>query len=281
MVPLYCVVGDWYVSVGVTDAARAYYRAALKLLEDKKQGDSLAAVQPLRGLAKSYTDEVLLSYFGVIVRVERTPFSGEVTESRAPLNPKGLNSEGEQALRHALQILEPQRQSARSALLETLLQAGDWFLMKQQADQALPYYQQALSVARQAPPLAGAESVLSFPVAVFYPTPSLAARNLNLPEATANERYVQLEFTVQADGSVSNASIVEADATERQKSQALEAIQAARYRPKFVDGKPAVTSAMRHRQMFRERKEDDKESAPEAGPDQQVPDKQAQDKQPR
>jgi len=281
MVPLYCVVGDWYVSVGVTDAARAYYRAALKLLEDKKQGDSLAAVQPLRGLAKSYTDEVLLSYFGVIVRVERTPFSGEVTESRAPLNPKGLNSEGEQALRHALQILEPQRQTARSALLETLLQAGDWFLMKQQADQALPYYQQALSVARQAPPLAGAESVLSFPVAVFYPTPSLAARNLNLPEATANERYVQLEFTVQADGSVSNASIVEADATERQKSQALEAIQAARYRPKFVDGKPAVTSAMRHRQMFRERKEDDKESAPEAGPDQQVPDKQAQDKQPR
>lgn len=267
MVPLYCVVGDWYVGVGATEVARAHYRAALRLLEDKKQDGGIAAVQPLRGLAKSYTDEVLLSYFGIIVRVERTPFSGEVAESRAPLNPKGLSDEGERALQRALQILEPQRQTARPTLLETLLQAGDWFTMKQQADKALPFYLRALSVANAVPPIAGAESLLSFPMVVFYPTPSLAARNLNLPDGTANERYVQLEFTVEADGSVSGASIVEADATERQKSQALEAIQAARYRPKFVDGKPAVTSAMRYRQVFRERKEDDKESDPKVDQD--------------
>lgn len=268
MVPLYCAVGDWYVSVGGTEAGRAHYRAALKLLEDKQQGDNIAAVQPLRGLAKSYTDEVLLSYYGIIVRVARVPFSGEQLESDAPINPKSLNSEGERALQRALQILEPQRQTARLGLLETLLQTGDWFTMKQQADKALPYYQQALSVANEAPPVTGAGSVLSFPVVVFYPTPSLATRNLNLPDGTTAERYVQLEFTVEADGSVSGARIVEADATDRQKSQALDAIQAARYRPKFIDGKPAVTSAMRHRQVFRERKETDKESGKESDAEQ-------------
>lgn len=256
-----CLIGDWYAQIGQMDPARQYYRAALTIVEKKLGHGSLATVLPLRSLAQSYTDEVRLSHLGLQTRSERTPANfGGGGDGGGPLNPKYLATEGERALLRALHTLENDPQRSSRTLQETLLQTGDWYLMKQLPSQAFPYYERAAALNGKEDLQTASVPALSFPAQVYYPTPSLAARNITLSADEANERYVRVEFTVLPDGSVKDARIAEADATDRQKTQTLEAIGDARYRPKFTDGKPVETKAMSYRQVFRERKETEKES---------------------
>ena len=58
-----------------------------------------------------------------------------------------------------------------------------------------------------------------------------------------------------ADGTVKDEHVVDQDATARQVSQTLEAIHASRFRPKFVNGQPVETSAVRYRQTFKQKKD--------------------------
>lgn len=262
MSPVRCRVGDWYAQVGQMERAREQYRAALTIVEKKLGRDSLATVAPLRSLAQSYTDEVRLSHLGIQTRTERMSSNVDgAGGGDAPINPRFLAADGERALLRALKILESDPQHSARTLQETLLQTGDWYLMKQLSSKAFPYYERAAALdGKEDSQSAASVPALSFPVQVFYPTPSLATRNLTLPLEESDERYVQVEFTVMPDGSVKDAHIADADATERQKTQTLEAISAARYRPKFTDGKPVETTDLSYRQVFRQRKEMAKET---------------------
>ena len=262
MSPVRCLVGDWYAQIGQMERARDQYRTALAIVEKKLGRNSVAVVAPLRSLAQSYTDEVRLSHLGVQTRSERMSSNfGGGSDRDEPLNPQFLSVDGERALLRALKILESDPQHPAHTLQETLLQAGDWYLMKEMLSKALPYYEQAAALnGKEDPQQATSVPALSFPVQVYYPTPSLAVRNLTLPTEDAIERFVQVEFTVMPDGTVKDARVADADATDRQKSQAVEAIEASRYRPKFVDGKPVETTAMSYRQVFKQRKELAKET---------------------
>ncbi len=256
MSPVRCLVGDWYAQIGQMERAREQYRAALSVVEKKLGRNSLSTVTPLRSLAESYTQEVRLSYLGI---------QTAGADGTGPLNPKLLAVEGEKALLRAVQTLDAAAQSSAHTLQETLLQTGDWYLIKQLPAKAFPYYERAATL-NDAQGSQQAVPALSFPVQVYYPTPSLAARNLTLPANDADERYVQVAFTVAPDGSVKDARIADADATDRQKSQALEAIHAARYRPKFIDGKPVETVDMSYRQIFKQRKEPEREPSESRSP---------------
>ena len=96
---------------------------------------------------------------------------------------------------------------------------------------------------------------LSFPVRVYYPTPSQATRNVQLPADQVDERFVAVQFTVTDDGEVEDAKITEANGTQRESADALAAIRAARFRPQFVNGEPVKTTGMTNREVFRTRKE--------------------------
>jgi len=96
---------------------------------------------------------------------------------------------------------------------------------------------------------------LSFPVRVYYPSPSHAARNSTLPADQVDERFVEVQFTVTDEGDVSDAKITGSNGTAREASDALTAIRAARFRPKFVNGEPVQTTGMTNREVFRTRKE--------------------------
>jgi TonB family protein len=72
-----------------------------------------------------------------------------------------------------------------------------------------------------------------------------------------------VQFTVTGAGDVQDAKVIEKNGTARQAAETLQAIRAARYRPKFVDGEPVETRGMINREVFRMRKqpsEDDKDS---------------------
>lgn len=288
MAPLHCLVGEWYTQLGHIDVARQSFRTALDIVERKLGRNSLAIVEPLRALAESYPREVLLSQYGIVTRQERLPSNVDGTGGDSePLNPRYLSSDGERALLRAIKVLDANldanppdanrkldagkseadrsdanrpdedRTGTRHTLVETLLQTGDWFLMKQQPAKALPYYERADAMIgkEHAGPGIPNESALGFPVQIYYPTPSLATRNLQRPPTEVEERFVQVEFTARQDGSIADERVTDHDATDRQISQTLEAIRDARYRPKFVDGKPVDTPMVSYRQVFRQRKD--------------------------
>lgn len=258
MASVMCVVGDWYLDRALILEARDFFRRALSIVERKKSEDDAGVVEPLRGYARSYVRELLLSNYGIRVQADPYPSglnsgTGEVK----PMDPRLLSSEGERALLRALAILDANPARSADTLVETLVQLGDWYQIKQQPQKAMPLYQRALASLPADASEARRKTLLSFPVQVYYPTPELATRNLGKPESEVVQRFVQVEFTVSADGSVKDERITDQDATSRQQSQALEAVHASRYRPKFVDGQPVETTAMSYRQTYKQRRDKD------------------------
>jgi TonB family protein len=269
-VPILCYAAGWHADIGDFMTARAIYRHAVDIVDQKVGPNDPAAVEPLRALADTYTQELYFSTLGLRTQtVERQPTGADGNSNdQKPLSPRYLGSEGESALERALKILEAQPPSAHDTLAATLIQAGDWFQIKNMPEKALPYYRRAaalapaLAAAAAATPgsatatAAGAKPApLSFPVRVYYLTPSQATRYTTLPAEQVDERFVEVEFTVTPSGDVSDAKVTEANGTQRQAADALAAIRAARFRPKFLNGEPVETPGMTNREVFRTRKE--------------------------
>lgn len=251
-VPVLCFAGDWYADTGDFITARSIYRQALEVVKDELGRDDPAAVQPLRSIAHSYTQELHYSTLGIKTQSrERMPTDADGTSNESKsINPRYLSSDGEKALERALKILETPAAAGHEELIPTLLQLGDWHQVKHQPDEAMRYYRRAAVLsAKAAPPL-------SFPVRVYYPTPRQATRYATLPPDQVDETFVEVQFTVTNEGEVENAKITDHNGTQRQASEALQAIRAARYRPKFVNGEPVATTGMTNREIFRTRKSD-------------------------
>jgi TonB family protein len=271
-VPILCFAAGWHGDLGDFISARAIYRAAIDIVESKLGPDDLASVEPLRGLASTYTQELYFSTLGLRTQtLDRTPTSADGNSNlQRELNPRFLGSEGEKALERAVKVLDAQPPSAYDTLLETLIQTGDWFQIKHMPEKAMPYYRRAAALsstietaeaALHPPPGGRGRGVvveggpLAFPVRVYYPTPSQATRNTTLPADQVDERFVAVAFTVTDSGEVEDAKITEANGTARETADALAAIRAARFRPQFVNGEPVKTTGMTTREVFRTRKE--------------------------
>jgi TonB family protein len=276
-VPVFCYAGDWYADTGNFSTARAIYRHAIELVERKLGSSDPMAVEPLRAIARSYTQELYFSTLGIKTQSrERMPTDADGTSNESKgINPRYLSSDGEKALERALKILEAPAAAGHESLVPTLLQFGDWYQVKHQPDKAMRYYRRAAALGAKAAPEPSATPIaavasagagaapqappppLSFPVRVYYPTPSQATRYSTLPRDQVDETFVEVQFTVTNEGDVENAKITDQNGTPRQASEALQAIRAARYRPKFVDGEPVETAGMTNREIFRTRKADD------------------------
>jgi tetratricopeptide (TPR) repeat protein len=256
------LVGSWHNEVGNFVPARLSYRNAVEILSKKLGDNDVALIEPLRGYAQTFTQELLYSTLWIrTFRPDAQPSlnaDGTVEDFR-PLNPRFLSIEGERALERAVAILDAKPDAPRELAIATLLQVGDWFQIKHQSEKALAYYKRVwtLSHAGAEPQDAQSEATLplSFPVRLYYPTPQAAVRNLRVPDELVDARFVQVDFTVRADGAVTDANIAEHDASNRQAADTLEAVRVARYRPKFVAGEPAESPGMQHREVFRIRKE--------------------------
>jgi TonB family protein len=262
--PVLCSLGDWYTDIAEIELAREQYRSALDLVSRKLGKSHLANVEPLRGLARTYTTELFLSTIGRISSAKLLTADGKTSENK-PQNPRHLEPEGEKALERALKILESTPSAPFETHVGTLIQLGDWQQIKHLPEHALGFYRRAAAMLAAAPQtqaeVASAAKdpppkPLSFPVRVYYPTPWLATRNLSAPAEAVAETFVQVEFTVTRDGTVADARIVEKNGTARQQADALEAIRGARFRPRFEGEEPVETRGLTSREVFRTRKDD-------------------------
>jgi tetratricopeptide (TPR) repeat protein len=263
LVPLMCAVGDWHAEVGNFDDARRLYRDGARLIEDKLGKNDIAIVRPLRRLAASFTQELAFEANGFIDPHEAAELglSGGAPSQHNPRNPRYIDTEGQRALLRSLAILKSNPDASPQLLIDTLVDTGDWYQTKDDFRKALPFYSQAAQVYLQHADQDShtVQDRLAFPVRVYYPVPNAIVRGNKLMPHDTQQAFVQMEFTVTAEGLVKDAKIVETDAHNRHASEILSAIRDARFRPKFLDGEPVETVAMSFREVFRIRKRDDED----------------------
>jgi protein TonB len=68
--------------------------------------------------------------------------------------------------------------------------------------------------------------------------------------------YVQVEFTVAADGSVRDARTVDHDTPEQYAQEIFAAVRASRFRPKFIDGQAVAATGITYREVLWTRRPD-------------------------
>jgi TonB family protein len=238
IIPVLCELGDFFSETGKAPEAHLTFNVALNIVG---AGDLLTdpiIVAPLRGIARTYMRTA--SYPDAWMRRGLTFLT------------RGLKPEGEDALKRALRILDTDPSATMpQTRIETLIQLGDWYQIKKSPREALPYYQRAWQLIRSTPDLPDTVSTaLSVPLRVYYPTPDLVA-HVPAQAEEAQSHYVQVEFTVAADGTVAAARIVDHDTRERYARDILDAVRASRFRPKFVDGQTVAAPGITYREVFR------------------------------
>jgi tetratricopeptide (TPR) repeat protein len=255
LTPTLCDIADWYSRVGAGETARMLYRQAIDIVSEKRGKASVELVAPLLGLARTYTRELSQPRQDARERslANFPPTSGTYDESLDGrfLGPRYLNPEGETALLRAVQVLERQPDVPSSALRNALIVLGDWYQIKQDERKALDAYKRAYKLAAAEDAQLESSDLFDTPVPLYYPVPYSAVRHAKRPPEEVEEHYVLVEFTVTEQGAVDDAKVVETDASKRHVSDTLSAIERARFRPRFVNGEPAATTGMRHRQVFR------------------------------
>jgi Gram-negative bacterial tonB protein./Secretin and TonB N terminus short domain. len=258
VIPAACDLGDWFAEVGMAAEARMTFQMALNIAGDKESLNAPILVEPLRGIARTYMRR--MSYPKAWFRPlrSRPPCFGPsqwCPMGRDDVEPRELNREGERALQRALRILEADPGASMQTLIETLIQMGDWRQIQNAPREALPYYQRAWKLIHEAASLSSsAATALNVPVRVYYPTPQIVS---DVPAVSAEEmrsNYVQVEFTVAADGSVHDAHIVDHDTREQDAQEILDAVRASRFRPKFIDGQAVAATGITYREVFWTRK---------------------------
>jgi len=245
-------IGAWQCRLGRFDSGRERFRRSIERL---RAADDQQLIDALLGLARCSFDELaaegiatsadsLASYRGPVQRTSRLNVSSPMFQHRVV---KALRPDGEQALRNAAHLAEtatlaPERRVA------VLLQVGDWFQAKDHSRTARRYY---ASAQRWVKRTSGAEDPLAAPVQVLYAMPSLAVRSSFAREPAAIERYVEVEFTVRADGEVDSGRVIMSELGKSVADETLQALKVARYRPRMVEGTALDTEGVRFRQAFR------------------------------
>lgn len=261
VVPAVSDLGDWFAETGKTPEAAMTFQMALVIVKKQRSAHDLMLVEPLRGMARtymrrmSYPESWLYPPSGPGCSAPGLKCTGPPrmdSEGRRIVMPRKLHPDGELALKEALRIAEKDTGAPVEAGVETLIQLGDWYQIKKAPREALPYYQRAAQLIAKTPGLPRATAAaLEVPLRVFYPTPQIVAHVPQVPADETQAHYVQLEFTVASDGSVAEARITDLGTRARYAQDVLDAVEASRFRPKFVDGLAVATTGVSYRETFR------------------------------
>lgn len=252
-------VGDGLCRLGDFFVGRQRHRAAIAAVENL-QIDDAQRVRALLGIVRCALCELSLrgivtaamplqGYRGPIVR-SASSSPGDVTFRYHLV--KQLNFEAESALTRAAALVTGSKSIPLELQVATLLQAGDWFQLKDHTNRARGYYRKALhaNVAQQ---VAGADTILSVPVQILYALPSLALPRSDGGTAAGDKkmsRSVVVEFTVRSNGTAQDARVLTRDANKTMVDETLAAVRNSRYRPRFVGDQPVATDHMQFEQSF-------------------------------
>jgi tetratricopeptide (TPR) repeat protein len=257
IVPRLETLARWYTRVGAYDAARMTLRRAITIVERGLGENSVELIGPLTALAENYR-RPLLNPAERGYATDPNPANAYNTIPGAQDGsmwrmPSALAAEGERALERALEIAESQPQPAPARIADVRTQLGDWYQTRLQHDKALPHYLAAWSAARQVHTKGDAtlaDALFARPVLLHYVRPSEWDRFERRPPDEVSPHTVEIELTVTAEGRVRDAEVIANDGSARMAEATLDAAETARYRPRFIDGKPLDTADVRFAQTY-------------------------------
>jgi protein TonB len=186
----------------------------------------------------------------LLAKADPTNFTLTILRSKLDAQRKTLDQEQQKQLdQQHQQQLAAQKAAADKAAAEKLAQEQAAALAAQQKQQALAAQQQAqqqaaaqTQAAQSAPASSGAtrDAVLIRQVNPRYPTQAQRA---------GTEGWVEVEFTVDAEGQVRDAKVAQAQPRHVFDRSALEAVNRWKFEPAVRNGKPVATQLRRRIQF--------------------------------
>lgn len=240
----------WFEFVGRYTTARQLHARALSLAERTSGRGSLATVEALRGIARTYRLEFVYGAEITEAPTSADPFQIGTGQS-GPVQVERMNPDGQRALRLALAAIEKQEPVDRRLRGEVLTELGDWFTTEGQTDKAIAAYREAwVELAA-----AGDAQLLASPRQLAYRPPQTSiARFRGGDIADYDERFVEIEFTVQKTGRTGDVRVLASTAPESTTRAVIANMRKARYAPRFIDGEPVDTPGITHREVVLIRK---------------------------
>ena len=245
-------LGRWYSVVGAYEAARTTLLKSLNTVEALEGPGSINLVGPLTALA----DNAQRWLFDPAARAQaageeerRSVFHDSSTMPGLPgLSPSTIAAEGLRWLERAAELASTTPEPSPSLVAAVRTQLGDWFQARLELDRARPHYLQAWHAATQATPVDGLplqEKIFGAPVLLQYRPVDGWDRYAQRPPGDAERRHVELEFSVDAQGRVQEVNVISDAGDARFAARTVQAVEAARYRPRFSDGEPVATNSVR------------------------------------
>lgn len=250
---------QWQEAAGQFSSARVLHARAVQLADSKLGERNLAAVPGLRGIARTYR----LAY--IYGETEESAQSASLLQDQlAPgMLPRVVNSpssEGERALRNALDRINADPKARPALRGQVLVDLGDWYLIADQAPRALASYRDAWQALGS-----DAGRQLGPPQLLVYRPPAMAVSRHGHDADTHEEQEVQLRLAVQPSGEVRDAIVVN-PAPEREGAEkaVIAAVKRALWRPGLQNGVPVATTDVDFRERVFIKRPKEKEPAKDA-----------------
>lgn len=230
----------WFEFVGRYSTARGLHTRALQIAEQLSANTPALGVPALRGLSRTWFLEAL---YGPETESDPTIMNEGPSSMPQGVFVQRPSSEGERALRMAVDILERTQPDDLRTRGETLVQFGDWYLVGGNFKRMARYYSEAWKMLETAG--GGARGLLEQPRLLYYkPTPMSVTRfTPSDPSAYAVHR-VEMKLIVGRDGKVTDIKVTASDAPESAQRSVMTAAKRARYAPRLIEGEPAETLAV-------------------------------------
>jgi len=234
----------WHEAGGRYTAARVLHVRAIEVADKALGATNLQAIPALRGVARTYR---LAYVFGEAEEQAQTALTlqEQVSPNLIARASSAPSSEGERALRNALDRLGsaplPQQQ-VRGAVLIDL---GDWYLTAGLPPRAMSTYREAWTALG---PEAGMRALGNAEPVVYRPPPVAVSRH-QYDSSDHDEQDVLLRLHIEADGDVREA-IVTNPAPQRESAEkaVITAVKRAQWRPAFRDGEPVASPELAFRE---------------------------------
>lgn len=232
----------WLEKVGRYTSARLLYARALTIAEQFGGRDSILAVEPLQGIARSYR----LEFVNGAEETSNVPDPFGPNELPVASDSHRMNPDGERALRLALNAIDHASPVDHKKRGETLVELGDWYMSAGSLSKGLDVYREAWKDLSQV----NATALLEKPRLLAYRPPTASVSRSHLSPDESVERYCEVRFTVTRDGRIKDVELVGSDASESLQKSVISAVKKAHYAPRLENGEPVETTGVTLRERL-------------------------------
>lgn len=242
-------LGQWYESVYNYLSARLTYAHIYNLVRRESGNKNRDVIEALLAIARMYRmhfwdDPAVASQsFAAAEQLAIGPLPGIDSYVKRDFETFRLDRNGQRALQRALDVLEDQEDPPIDLLLKTLVEFGDWYMASRQPDLALDYYGRAARLAAARAPDTE-NPPLQAPRLAVYHAPASATTYRLLPHSQLIVRNATFTLTVNARGEPTDITLVSSDMSDMQTFQVRQALQGARFSPRYEGEQPVATAGV-------------------------------------